>query len=45
MILLLSATHNFVSLKKVVALNISVTESSDFGVTLGNEDAIKDNGV
>ncbi|KAL8119990.1 hypothetical protein AgCh_017209 [Apium graveolens] len=39
------ATHNFVSLEKVAALGLPVTESGGFGVSLGNGEAIKESGV
>lgn len=39
------ATHNFVSLEKIKALQIPITESGGFGVSLGNGEAIKGQGV
>lgn len=39
------ATQNFVSLEKVAELNIAVTDSGGFGVSLGNGEAIKGRGV
>lgn len=30
------ATHNFASLEKVKELNLAITESGEFGVSLGN---------
>lgn len=39
------ATHNFVSLEKVAELNLPVTESGGFGVSLGNGDATKGSGL
>lgn len=39
------ATHNFVSLDKVAALKLPVTDSGGFGVSLGNGEAVRGNGV
>lgn len=39
------ATHNFVSLEKVCELKIPVTQSGEFGVSLGNGEAIRGQGV
>lgn len=39
------ATHNFLSLQLVEKLKIPVTESGNFGVSLGNGEAIRGSGV
>lgn len=39
------ATHNFIALGVVKELNIEVTESGSFGVSLGNGDAVRGSGV
>lgn len=39
------ATHNFVALEKVTALGLPITESGSFGVSLGNGETVKGNGV
>lgn len=39
------ATHNFVSLEKVAELQIPVTDSGGFGVSLGNGETVKGTGV
>lgn len=39
------ATHNFVSLERVKDLQIPITESGSFGVSLGNGEAIKGQGM
>ncbi|XP_056686977.1 uncharacterized protein [Spinacia oleracea] len=39
------ATHNFISLRAVEKLKILVAESADFGVSLGNGEAVRGSGV
>lgn len=39
------ATQNFVSLERVAELNIPVTDSGGFGVSLGNGEAVRDSGI
>lgn len=39
------ATHNFISLRVVKELQVPVTKSVGFGVSLGNEEVVKGKGI